>query len=37
MVALLERLIKVVEKGGNVYLDGNKVGTAMGMSTFKTQ
>jgi hypothetical protein len=37
MVALLERLIKVVEKGGSVYLDGNKVGTAMGMSTFKTQ
>jgi hypothetical protein len=37
---LLERinvLINLVEKGGSVYLDGNKVGTAMGMSTFKTQ
>jgi phage-related protein len=37
---LLERinvLIKLVENGGNVYLDGNKVGTAMSLSTFKTQ
>ena len=37
---LLERinaLIAVVERGGNVYLDGNKVGTAMGISAYKTQ
>jgi hypothetical protein len=37
---LLERinvLINLVEQGGHVYLDGNKVGTAMSLSTFKTQ
>jgi hypothetical protein len=37
---LIERinvLINLVEKGGSVYLDGNKVGTAMSLSTFKTQ
>ena len=37
MVALLERLIKVIEKGGNVYLDGTKVGTAMAVGTYKVQ
>jgi len=37
MVALLERLIKVVEKGGNIYLDGTKMGTAMNVSTYKVQ
>jgi hypothetical protein len=37
---LLERinvLINLVEKGGSVYLDGNKVGTAMSLNTFRTQ
>jgi hypothetical protein len=34
---LLKELVTAVKSGGNVYLDGNKVGTAMGMSTFKTQ
>ena len=37
MVALLERLIRVIEKGGNVYLDGTKVGTAMAVGTYKVQ
>jgi hypothetical protein len=37
MVALLQELISAVKTGGNVYLDGNKVGTAMAMGTFKTQ
>lgn len=37
MVGLLEKLISTIEKGGNVYLDGNKVGTAMAVSTYKTQ
>jgi hypothetical protein len=36
-IKILNVLINLVEKGGSVYLDGNKVGTAMGMSTFKTQ
>ena len=37
---LLERinvLIAAVEKGGNVYLDGTKVGTAMNVSTYRVQ
>jgi hypothetical protein len=37
MVSLLQELISAVKTGGNVYLDGNKVGTAMAMGTFKTQ
>jgi len=37
MVALLQELITVVKTGGNVYLDGNKVGTAMSVSAYKTQ
>lgn len=37
MVALLQELITVVKTGGNVYLDGNKVGTAMAVSAYKTQ
>jgi hypothetical protein len=37
MVALLQELITVVKQGGNVYLDGSKVGTAMGVSAYKTQ
>lgn len=37
MVALLQELITVVKTGGNIYLDGNKVGTAMSVSAYKTQ
>lgn len=37
VVNLLQRLIGVVERGGDVYLDGNKVGTALGMSSYRTQ
>jgi hypothetical protein len=37
MVALLERLVRIVEKGGNIYLDGTKVGTAMSVGTYKVQ
>lgn len=36
-VELLERLVAAVEKGGIVELDGNKVGTALGMVSYKTQ
>jgi hypothetical protein len=35
--ANLERLIALVEKGGHVYLDGQKVGTTMSLGNFKTQ
>ena len=35
--AKLDELITAVREGGHVYLDGNKVGTAMAMGTFKTQ
>ena len=34
---LLERLIKAVEKGGNVILDGQKVGTAMAAGSYRMQ
>jgi hypothetical protein len=37
VVALLKELIATVKAGGDVYLDGTKVGTAMAMSTYKTQ
>lgn len=37
VVALLKELITAVKSGGDVYLDGTKVGTAMAMSTYKTQ
>jgi outer membrane lipopolysaccharide assembly protein LptE/RlpB len=36
VVALLKELIITVKSGGNVYLDGTKVGTAMAMSTYKS-
>jgi len=36
MVGLLKELIAAVQLGGNVYLDSNKVGTAMAMGTYKT-
>jgi hypothetical protein len=34
---LLKELVSAVKAGGNVYLDSNKVGTAMAMGTYKTQ
>lgn len=34
---LLERLITTVERGGDVYIDGNKAGTALGMASYRTQ
>jgi hypothetical protein len=37
IAAKLDELIFVVKQGGNVYLDGQKVGTTMSMSTYKTQ
>jgi len=35
--AKLDELISVVKSGGNIYLDGTKVGTAMNVSTYKVQ
>ena len=37
VVKLLERLITAVEKGGDVVLDGQKVGTAMAASSYRMQ
>jgi len=36
-VELLERLVAAVEKGGIINMDGNKVGTVLGMSSYRTQ
>ena len=36
-IQLLERLVTAVEKGGVVELDGSKVGTALGLVSYKTQ
>jgi hypothetical protein len=36
MVGLLKELLTTVKAGGSVYLDSNKVGTAMAMGTYKT-
>lgn len=33
----MDELIDVIKQGGNVYLDGTKVGTAMNVSTYKVQ
>jgi len=35
--AKLDELIMAVKSGGNVYLDGTRVGTAMNVSTYKVQ
>jgi len=35
ILAKLEKLIAAVEKGGNVYMDGNKVGEALVLSSYK--
>ena len=37
VVKLLERLIKAVEKGGDVVLDGQKVGDAMAVGSYRMQ
>jgi hypothetical protein len=37
IVSLLKELITAVTSGGNVYLDGTKVGTAMNVSTYRIQ
>ena len=36
-VELLERLVAAVEKGGVINMDCNKVGTVLGMSSYRTQ
>lgn len=36
-IELLERLVAAVEKGGVINMDGNKVGTMLGMSSYRTQ
>ena len=33
----IDRLIAVVERGGNVYIDGSKVGTTLALSNYKQQ
>jgi hypothetical protein len=35
--AKIEKLIAVVEKGGNVFIDGNKVGTTLALSNYRQQ
>lgn len=37
VINLLKELITTVKAGGNVYLDGNKVGTALAVASHKTQ
>jgi ABC-type multidrug transport system ATPase subunit len=37
LYAKLDELITVVKQGGNIYLDGTRVGTAMNVSTYKVQ
>jgi hypothetical protein len=37
VVRLLERLVSVVEKGGNVYIDGNKVGTTLALQNYRSR
>jgi hypothetical protein len=33
LIARIDKLISIVEKGGNVYLDGSKVGEALVLSS----
>jgi hypothetical protein len=35
--ALLQQLISVIQSGGTVMLDGQKVGTALKLGTYQTQ
>lgn len=37
VVRLLERLVSAVEKGGHVYIDGNKVGTALALHNYRSR
>jgi hypothetical protein len=37
VTALLKELVTAVKSGGNIYLDGTKVGTAMNVSTYRVQ
>lgn len=37
LIPLFKEMIAVMKQGGNVYLDGTKVGTAMSVSTYKIQ
>jgi hypothetical protein len=37
VVSLLKELISVVKQGGDIYLDGTKMGTTMAVSTYKIQ
>jgi len=37
MVQLLKEIIIAVKSGGNIYLDGTKVGTAMATNGFRVQ
>jgi hypothetical protein len=37
VTSLLKELIVAVKSGGNIYLDGTKVGTAMAVSTYRVQ
>ena len=32
----LDQLISIVKEGGDVYMDGNKVGTAVVLSSYKS-
>ena len=37
MIQLLERLVAATEKGGIVMLDGQKVGTALNVASYRMQ
>lgn len=37
VVRLLERLVSAVEKGGHVYIDGNKVGTTLALKNYRSR
>ena len=37
VIRLLERLVSAAEKGGHVYIDGNKVGTTLALSNYRQQ
>jgi hypothetical protein len=37
MVTLLKEIVSAIKTGGNIYIDGTKIGTAMAVGTYKTQ
>jgi hypothetical protein len=37
MVTLLQEIVSAIKTGGNIYIDGTKIGTAMAVGTYKTQ